>query len=122
MLSDSCRLVLEEIERENRKNKILNKSEITKTKSDKIEKSPNQVKISFLKEFSNPQTVINESDKTAENNVQKKVSIDTDSSQVNIYFLYFPSFFIFMQMYFFCNYFNIQHFFNYRIMFSLKQI
>ncbi|KOX79489.1 Telomere-associated protein RIF1 [Melipona quadrifasciata] len=42
VLSDSCKLILEEIERESRKNKILNESEITKTKNDKIEKSPNQ--------------------------------------------------------------------------------
>ncbi|KAK1129475.1 hypothetical protein K0M31_019201 [Melipona bicolor] len=79
VLSDSCKSVLEEIERESRKNMILNESEITKTKNDKIEKSPNQVKFSFLKGFSNPKTVINESDKTIEKNIQKKVSIDTDS-------------------------------------------
>lgn len=83
MLSDSCRLVLEEIEREIRKNKILNESEIIETKYDKIEKSQNQVKmVSFLKEFSNPKTVINESDKTIEKNIQKKVSIDTDSQVI----------------------------------------
>ncbi|CAD1476498.1 unnamed protein product, partial [Heterotrigona itama] len=77
VLSDSCRLVLEEIEREIRKNKILNEPEIIKT--DKIEKSQNQVKMVSFLEFSNPKTVINESDKTIEKNIQKKTSIDTDS-------------------------------------------
>ncbi|XP_068983726.1 telomere-associated protein RIF1-like isoform X1 [Bombus flavifrons] len=75
-LRDSPKLILEEIEKEVGKNKILSKAEITKMKNDQIEKSLSQVSSGFLK-GTNSQKLVKESEPVK--NTEKKVSIDTDS-------------------------------------------
>lgn len=78
VLCDSSKLILEEIEKEVEKNKILSKAEITKMKNDQIEKSLSQASTvsDFLKGI-NSQQLVKESEPVK--NTEKKVSIDTDS-------------------------------------------
>lgn len=78
VLRDSPKLILEEIEKEVGKNKILSKAEIAKMKNAQIEKSLSQVSTvsGFLKGI-NCQKLVKESEPVR--NTEKKVSIDTES-------------------------------------------
>ncbi|XP_017755481.1 PREDICTED: telomere-associated protein RIF1-like [Eufriesea mexicana] len=73
-LNDSIKLILEEIEKETRNNKILCK--IIKKKNDQVGKSSNQLKIvgTFVRATSNQKLIIKEPDK-----IDKKALIDADS-------------------------------------------
>lgn len=104
VFSDSIKLLLEEIEKEIGKDKVLNISEIIKKEHAQIEKLPNQIKIvgSFLKGSNSPKLIVKESDKNVDKNIGKKASIDSDS-QVHIYtYIYICNFKIFMHTFSLC--------------------
>ncbi|CAK9821322.1 Telomere-associated protein RIF1 [Anthophora retusa] len=76
VLNGSTKLILEEIEKESGRSKILHKTDIAKKKNDQTGKLPNQVKIvdSILRRSSSPKFVAKETDKN-----DKKVLNDSDS-------------------------------------------
>lgn len=95
-LCDSPKLILEEIEKEVGKNKILSEAEITKMKNDQIEKSLNQVSSGFLK-GTNSQKLVKESEPVK--NTEKKVSIDTESQVYTYIYIYTGIYVIIVNMF-----------------------